>query len=395
MSDGERRSSINQILQLHEGGKIAISSRVDLDTVSDLEKVYTPGVATICRNIVENPSKAVRYTAIPNTVAIITNGTAILGLGDIGPVAGMPVMEGKSVLFDKLVGISAIPILIDSKDPQEIIETVKKIALTFGAILLEDIASPACFYVERQLQLTLDIPVFHDDQHGSAVVILAGMLNALRLVGRGEEELSIVINGAGAAGLAVARALVARGVEDIVLCDRAGAIYEGRREHMNEFKDEISKLTNRQKRKGSLADVIKGSNFFIGLSGPRLLSEDMIRTMRKGSIIFALANPIPEIWPTQALKTGAAYAIDGRFLNNALAFPGIFRGALDARARTIDDEMKVAAVNAIVSHTEGDQIVPDLLNLRVHQVVAKAVKEAAKSSGATATYDMKGVLIHS
>ena len=367
----------DEVLKLHEGGKLNVKSKVSLNTISDLQKIYTPGVASVCQTILKDPKQKYKYTSIANTVAIVTNGTAILGLGNIGPVAGMPVMEGKAVLFDKLVGISAVPILIDVTDTQKFIHTIASISCTFSAIVLEDIAAPGCFEIEKKLQALINIPVFHDDQHGTAVVVLAALMNALRLVKKKKENIRVVINGVGAAGMAIARILLTWKVKDIILCDRKGAIYKGRKENMNEYKEEISKITNNRKEKGSLADVIKRKDIFIGVSAPNLLTPKMIKMMSKKAVVFAIANPIPEIWPHEALKAGAALAFDGRSINNALAFPGIFRGALDVRAKRITDKMKIAAAKALAQSAKKGEIVPYILDLDVHKKVAEAVSKAA------------------
>ena len=376
--DGIRLLEItDEVLKLHESGKLGMKSKVPLNTISDLQKVYTPGVASVCRSIVESPEQKYKYTSIANTVAIVTDGTAILGLGNIGPVAGMPVMEGKAVLFDKLVGVSAIPILVDVADAGELVKTIAGISHTFGAIVLEDIAAPACFEIERRLQDSVDIPVFHDDQHGTAVVVLAALMNALRVVKKKKGNVKVVISGVGAAGMAIAGILFAWKVKDIVLCDSKGAIYKGRKENMNEYKEEISHLTNSRKEKGSLADVIKRKDVFIGVSAPDLVTPEMIRTMSRKAVVFALANPTPEIWPHEALKAGAALAFDGRSINNALAFPGIFRGALDVRARKITNKMKISAARALTRCVREGEIVPHILDLDVHKRVAAAVRKAA------------------
>jgi malate dehydrogenase (oxaloacetate-decarboxylating) len=340
--------------------------------------VYTPGVAQVCQAIQQRPELAHELTSAGNSVAVVTNGTAILGLGDIGIRAGMPVMEGKAVILIEMARVSAYPILVDTHDPDELVHTVQKIAHTFGAILLEDIAAPVCFEVEPRLIESLDIPVFHDDQHGTAVVTLAALTNALRIVGKTPADVRVVVNGAGAAGMAIARMLLEYKFGDIILCDRAGAIYNGRTEHMNPWKDEIARLTNHESRKGPLAQVMRGAEVFIGVSGPRLVTPDMVRSMAKDAIVFAQANPTPEIRPADAMEAGAAVAADGRSVNNALGFPGIFRGTLDAHARRITRSMMAAAVNALVSLAQPDHLVPDFMDREVHKKVAEAVKAAAK-----------------
>ncbi len=368
----------DEVLKLHKGGKIATKSKVPLDTISDLRKIYTPGVASVCHAILKNPEERYRYTSISNTVAIVTNGTAILGLGNIGPVAGMPVIEGKAVLFDKLVGISAVPILIDAVETEDIVRTIARIANTFGAVALEDISAPSCFEIERKLQNSVDIPVFHDDQHGTAVVVLSALMNALKIIRKKKDNIKVVISGAGAAGIAIARILLTWKLKNIILCDRKGAIYKGRKEDMNEYKEEVSILTNKHKEKGSLSSVIRGKDVFIGVSAPKLLTSKMVKAMSSKAVVFALANPIPEIWPDEALRAGAVLAFDGRSINNALAFPGIFRGALDVRAKRITDSMKIAAARALAESARKGEIIPHLLDLDVHKKVAQAVIKAAR-----------------
>ena len=368
---------IDEVLRMHEGGKIAMHSTVKLRTISDLAKIYTPGVAQVCRRIAADRASAASYTGIANTVAIVTNGTAILGLGDIGPVAGMPVMEGKAVILEKMADISPVPILIESKDPDEIVHVISRIAPTFGLIQIEDIAAPLCFEVERRLDEMLDIPVFHDDQHGTAVVALGALITALKRVGKVPEEIKVVISGAGAAGMAISRMLLHFGVGELVLCDREGAIYSGRPQGMNRFKEEIANLTNPERRRGTLAERMEKADVFIGVSAPNLVSGDMVRRMAKEAIVFAMANPVPEIRPDEALSAGAAIASDGRSLNNALAFPGILRGALDARVTHITDAMKMAASASIAEQTRKDEIVPDFMHREYHRKLAEAVREAA------------------
>lgn len=367
----------DNVLHAHLGGKIEIVSRVPLRTIADLRTAYTPGVAQVCRAIQKDAGLARQYTWIANTVAIVTNATAILGLGDIGVLAGMPVMEGKAVIFKETVGINAVPILVDTKDPDELVAVVVRTAPGFAAIQLEDIAAPTCFEVERKLRQRLPIPVLHDDQHGTATVVLAGLIAALTQLSRPKESLVVVINGAGASGIAVAKMLKTFGVADVILCDRAGAIYRGRNEHMNPFKEEIGAETNREMRKGSLADVMVGAGMFIGLSGPNLVTQNMVRSMAPDPIVFAMANPTPEIQPKLALEAGAAVATDGRTLNNALAYPGLFRGALDANATRFTTDMLVAGARALAEQAPEDHLVPDFLDREVHARVAEAVKGAA------------------
>jgi len=371
----------DHILEAHEGGKLAVTSTVELKTAADLLTVYTPGVARVCRLIEDEPAMAAKYTGIWNTVAIVTNGTAVLGLGDIGPVASMPVMEGKGVIFQQMVGISPVPILVDSKDPDEVVDVVSRIAPTFGAIQLEDIAAPACFEIERRLAEQLDRPVFHDDQHGTAIVVAAALLTALKRLGKAMEEVRIAISGAGAAGVAITKMLQSLGAADTVVCDSKGAIYPGRREGMNPVKEELASITNPRGLRGSLADAMRGAEVFIGVSAPDIVTPEMVSDMAPDPIVYALANPTPEIGKHQAAEAGAAFATDGRSLNNALAFPGVFRGALDARARCINDAMKLAAARAIAAQTPEDSLVPDFMDRTMHQAVARAVAEAAVSSG--------------
>jgi len=370
---------IDAVLNVHIGGKIAIQPTIKIENLADLRKVYTPGVANVSKIIQKYPKKLYDYTYIGNTVAIVTNGTAVLGLGNIGVKAALPVMEGKSVLFKKFADINAIPILIDSEDIELIINTVVAISPSFGAIQLEDIKAPECFEIERKLIEKLNIPVFHDDQHGTAIVVLAAMMNALKKTKKDKRKIKVVINGAGAAGIAISRLLIEWGIKNIILCDRDGAIYEGRKENMNNEKISISKITNIEKEKGSLKEILKGKDIFIGVSGPNLVSPSMIRSMNKKPICFALANPIPEISPKDALKAGAVFALDGKSLNNALAFPGVFKGALKARAKSITTEMKLAAAEAIAKAADEDKLIPNQLDLKVHNSVAKAVYEVAKN----------------
>jgi len=382
-----------EALRLHKEykGKISVESKMPVKTMEDLSLVYTPGVAEPCREIERDPSSIFEVTSKGNMVAVVTDGTAVLGLGDIGPDAALPVMEGKAVLFKRFAGIDAFPICIDSKDPDEIVDMVSKIASSFGGINLEDISAPRCFEIERKLQERLDIPVFHDDQHGTAVIALAGLFNALKIVGKKLENVKVVMSGAGAAGVAIALFLLSAGAKNVILCDRFGAIYEGREEHMNPAKEDIAKKTNPDKEKGTLEDVIKGSDVFLGISGPGLLNQEMVRSMAKDPVIFAMANPTPEIFPDEAKEAGAAVVATGRSdfpnqINNCLGFPGIFRGALDVRARAINEEMKLAATKALaelVSEEElsPEYIIPSALDPRVVPAVAKAVAEAACKSG--------------
>ena len=340
-------------LELHEkwNGKLDTVSKVQVKTREDLALAYTPGVAEPCKVIAKDPEAAYRYTIKSNTVAVVSDGSAVLGLGNIGPLAAMPVMEGKAVLFKEFGGINAFPICLDTQDTEEIIETVVRIALAFGGINLEDISAPRCFEIEKKLKECCDIPIFHDDQHGTAVITLAGVINALKLVGKKLDEVKIVTSGAGAAGIAIIRLLISMGLKNVIMTDRKGAIYEGR-DGLNPIKEEMAKITNYNHEKGTLAEVIKGADIFIGVSAPGTLTPDMVRTMAKEPIIFACANPTPEIFPDEAKAAGAAVVSTGRSdypnqVNNVLCFPGIFRGALDVRASDINDEMKVAAAYAI------------------------------------------------
>jgi malate dehydrogenase (oxaloacetate-decarboxylating) len=368
--------AVAEIMELHRGGKLALKPTVELSDISQLRKIYTPGVAEVCMHIRENPEAARDYTMIGNTVCIATNGTAVLGLGHIGAVAGMPVMEGKSVILNKMAGVGCMPILIESLDADYIVEALTAIAPTFSAIMLEDISAPLCFEVEEKLQQRVSIPVFHDDQHGTATVVLSALIRALSLTGRSKESVRTVINGAGAAGTAITRLLSAYGFNDIVLCDRKGALYAGRSD-LNPAKAAVAAETNPRGVKGVLADVLSGADVFIGVSGPGLVSTDMIRSMNKSSIVFALANPVPEIEPADALGAGAAIASDGKVVNNALVFPGLMRGALDARAAIITTRMKFKAAEVVAAQCVGDEIVPDFMDSSLHQKVARAVASAA------------------
>jgi malate dehydrogenase (oxaloacetate-decarboxylating) len=371
-------------------GKLEIVPKMPVSTREDLSLAYTPGVARSCLEIQKNPEKSWELTGRWNTVAVVTDGTAVLGLGDIGPEAGMPVMEGKCVLFKAFGGVDAIPLCIRSQEVDAIVETVTLLAGSFGGINLEDISAPRCFEIERKLKARLDIPVFHDDQHGTAVVTLAALLNALQLTGKKLENISVVTSGAGAAGIAVIRLLLALGLSDVVLCDRQGAIHRDRQD-LNSEKNEIAEITNAQMKKGSLADVIKGADVFIGVSAPSTVSAEMVRTMAKGAILFPMANPVPEVMPDEALAAGAAVVGTGRSdfanqINNVLAFPGIFRGALDVRASDINDEMKIAAAYALAGLIGADELRPDYIipaafDPRVRNAVAAAAADAAKKSG--------------
>ena len=371
-------------------GKLEVTPRAAVDSKDALSLAYTPGVAQPCLEIQKDISKSYELTRRWNTVAVVTDGTAVLGLGDIGPEAGMPVMEGKCVLFKAFGGVDAIPLCIRSKDVDEIVHTVALLAGSFGGVNLEDISAPRCFEIEKKLKECTDIPIFHDDQHGTAIITLAGMINALKLVGKKIEDVKIVTSGAGAAGIAIIKLLMSMGLKNVIMTDRTGAIYKGR-ENLNPIKEEMAEITNQNCEKGKLADVIKGADVFIGVSGPGTLTKDMVRTMAKDPIIFACANPTPEIFPDEAKEAGAAVVSTGRSdfpnqINNVLAFPGMFRGALDVRASDINAEMKVAAAYALanlVSDEElnADYIIPAAFDSRVKDAVAKAVAQAAIDSG--------------
>ncbi len=375
-------------------GKIEIVPVCPVETKDDLSIAYTPGVAAPCMQINQDESDVYEYCRKWNLVAVVTDGTAVLGLGDIGPEAGMPVMEGKSVLFKVFAGVDAFPICLASQNTDEIVQAVKMIAPTFGGINLEDISAPRCFEIETRLKQELDIPVFHDDQHGTAVVTAAAMINALKIVEKNIKDVSVVVNGAGAAGIACTKLLMAMGLKDVILCDRQGAIYRGR-DGLNQVKQEMAQMTNRQCKKGSLEEVMKGADIFIGVSVPGCVTKAMVQSMAKNPVIFAMANPVPEIFPEDAIAAGAKVVGTGRSdfpnqINNVLAFPGIFRGALDVRAKEINDEMKISAAYAIAGlvHEEQlriDYIIPDPFNKDVARAVAAAVKEAAKKTGVART----------
>lgn len=381
-------------LKLHaeNRGKITINSKVPVKTKDDLAIAYTPGVAAPCLEIQKDISKSYLYTNRWNTVLVATDGSAVLGLGDIGPEAGMPVMEGKCVLFKEFGGVDAFPLCIKSHDVDEIVNTIYLISGSFGGVNLEDISAPRCFEIEKKLKEKCDIPIFHDDQHGTAVITLAGLINALKIVGKKKEEIKVVINGAGAAAIAICRLLLSYGVKTIILCDHLGAIYDGRSQHMNPVKEEMAKVTNPLKEQGKLGDVIKNADVFIGVSAPKSLTQDMVRSMNKDAIVFACANPEPEIYPDQAKAAGAAVVSTGRSdfpnqINNVLAFPGIFRGAFDVRASEINDEMKMAASLALANLISDkeltcDYIIPAAFDDRVCKAVSAAVADAARRTGA-------------
>lgn len=375
---------------MHLGGKIEITSKMQLKTRSDLSMAYTPGVARICEAIHRDPEKRFNLTIKKNMVAVVTDGTAVLGLGDIGPAAAMPVMEGKCQLFKEFGGVDAFPIALNTKDPHEIVQTIKNISVPFGGINLEDISAPRCFEIEERLKEELNIPVFHDDQHGTAVVVLAALINALKIVGKNMEEIKVVVNGIGAAGVACSKIVMAAGVQNIIGCDTTGAIYEGRNQNMNWVKDWYARNTNPGKEQGTVHDVIKGADVFFGLSAPGTIEVADLQAMAKDPIVFAMANPIPEIMPEEA-EGHVAVMATGRSdypnqINNVLCFPGIFRGALNCRASQINGPMKQAAAVAIAetiaeSELHPDYIIPSVFDRRVAEAVASRVEEAAYASG--------------
>jgi malate dehydrogenase (oxaloacetate-decarboxylating) len=386
--------AFDRTFELHRGGKLATAIRTPIETREDLAMAYTPGVARVCEAIAEHPEEAHEFTIKKNTVAVVSDGTAVLGLGDIGPAAAMPVMEGKAILFKEFAAVDAFPICLDTTDSAEIVQIVKALAPGFGGINLEDISSPRCFVIEQQLVEELDIPVFHDDQHGTAIVVLAALFNACRLTGRRLEDLKVVMTGAGAAGVAVARILLSSGVQEIVACDREGAIHAGRHDYqdesMNAPKRWLAEHTNPGHREGSPREVLEGSDLFIGLSGPGIIEADDLRRMNPDPFVFAMANPVPEVLPEQAAPHVAVMAT-GRSdypnqINNVLAFPGVFRGAFDVRARRITEQMKIAAAHGIAEvipdeDLSPDHIVPSVFNRAVSHEVARAVAEAAERSG--------------
>ncbi|MEP6945675.1 MAG: malic enzyme-like NAD(P)-binding protein [Acidobacteriota bacterium] len=375
---------------MHLGGKIEIASKMQLKTRSDLSMAYTPGVARVCEAIARDPEKVFNLTIKKNTVAVVSDGTAVLGLGDIGPAAALPVMEGKCQLFKEFGGVDAFPICLNTKDPHEIIETIKNISVAFGGINLEDISAPRCFEIEERLKEELDIPVFHDDQHGTAVVVLAALINALKIVGKDMKHIKVVVNGIGAAGVACSKIVMAAGVKNIIGCDTTGAIYKGRKENMNWVKDWYARHTNPAGEQGTIHDVIKGSDVFLGLSAPGVIDEKDLKNMAKDPIVFAMANPTPEIMPEDAAGLVAVMAT-GRSdypnqINNVLCFPGIFRGALNCRASRINEKMKLAAAKAIAGiigpdELHPDYIIPSVFDRRVGEAVAAKVEEAAYKTG--------------
>lgn len=379
-------------LQLHEQwhGKIEVTSRVSIETTEDLSLAYTPGVAEPCLAIQKDYEKSFSLTRRSNLVAVITDGTAVLGLGDIGPEAGMPVMEGKCALFKEFADVDAFPLCVRSKDVDEIVDTVYRISGSFGGINLEDISAPRCFEVERRLKELCDIPVFHDDQHGTAIVVAAALLNALKVVGKTKEQTRVVINGAGSAGIAIAKHLLQIGIQDLTMVDRFGILYDGAPEN-NEAQQELAQRTNLSQKHGTLADALKGADVFIGVSAPNIVTEDMIKSMASDPIVFPMANPTPEIMPDLAKKAGARVVGTGRSdfpnqINNVMAFPGVFRGALDCRAKDINEEMKMAASVALAGLVKEEElneehILPLATDKRIGKVVAEAVAEAARRSG--------------
>lgn len=382
-----------EALKLHEEnrGKIEVISKTEVKDMHDLAVVYTPGVAEPCRKIHQDVSQVYKYTTKGNMVAIVTDGTAVLGLGDIGPEAALPVMEGKAVLFKHFANVDAFPICLATKDPDKIVEAVTLIAPSFGGINLEDISAPRCFEIEERLKKILDIPVFHDDQHGTAIVVLSGLINALKVVGKEIDKIKVVVNGAGASAIAVLKFIMSAGVKNAILCDSKGIIYEGRKENMNPVKEEMAKITNKEKIKGTLADAIKGADVFLGLSVAGALKPEMVKTMASDSIIFAMANPIPEIMPDIAKAVGARIVATGRSdfpnqVNNCLGFPAIFKGALKVRASQINEKMKLAAAHALASLISEDElhdenVIVDVFDPRVVERESEAVAKAAIESG--------------
>ena len=379
-------------LELHEKhhGKVEVISKVKVENKADLAQAYSPGVAEPCREIHKNPENVFKYTAKGNLVAVVSDGTAVLGLGDIGPLAAMPVMEGKAILFKEFANVDAFPICLDTKDTDEIVETVKRLAPTFGGINLEDISAPRCFEIEARLKKELDIPVFHDDQHGTAIVVCAGLINALKVVKKDFKDIKIVINGAGSAGISICKLILQFGVGDVVLVDKAGALCPGE-EWMNPAQKQMAEITNKDKQRGNLAEIIKGKDVFIGVSAPNLVTPEMVSTMATDPIVFAMANPTPEIMPDLAKQGGARVVATGRSdfpnqINNVLVFPGIFRGALDVRATEITEEMKLAASRAIASLITDEElneeyIIPSPFDKRVCSCVAEEVGRVAREQG--------------
>ncbi|PMC37916.1 NAD-dependent malic enzyme [Bacillus sp. UMB0899] len=382
-----------EALKMHKEnqGKLGVHSKVAVSNTKDLSLAYSPGVAEPCKDIYEDESKVYDYTMKGNLVAVVSDGSAVLGLGNIGPKAAMPVMEGKALLFKSFADVDAFPICLDTNDPDKIVEVVKLLQPTFGGVNLEDITAPQCFEIEERLRKVCQIPIFHDDQHGTAIVTAAGLINALKLANKRIEDISVVINGAGAAGVAIVKLLLSMGVKDAILCDTKGIIYEGRTVGMNPFKDEMARITNKQQKQGLLADALVGADVFVGVSAAGAVTKEMVRSMNQDPIIFAMANPVPEIMPEEAKEAGALVIGTGRSdfpnqVNNVLAFPGIFRGALDVQAKEINEEMKLAAVYAIAGIIDAeelhcDYVIPDPFDSRVAAYVAAAVAGAAIESG--------------
>ncbi|QIZ09233.1 NAD-dependent malic enzyme [Priestia megaterium] len=387
-----------EALKMHKEnrGKLGVHSKVPVRNAKDLSLAYSPGVAEPCLDIYEDESKAYEYTMKGNLVAVVSNGTAVLGLGNIGPKAAMPVMEGKALLFKSFAGVDAFPICLDTTDPDKIVEVVTLLEPTFGGVNLEDIAAPHCFEIEDRLRKVCNIPIFHDDQHGTAIVTAAGLINALKLAEKKIEDIRVVANGAGAAGVAIVKLLLQMGVKDVILCDTKGIIYKGRPFGMNQFKEEMACITNSEQKQGVLADALVGADVFVGVSAAGIVTEEMVRSMNQNPIIFAMANPIPEIMPIEAKKAGALVVGTGRSdfpnqVNNVLAFPGIFRGALDVRAKAINEEMKLAAVYAIAGlisdeDLHAEYVIPDPFDRRVVANVAAAVANAAIETGVSQKY---------
>ncbi|EEL31371.1 MULTISPECIES: NAD(P)-dependent malic enzyme [Bacillus cereus group] len=382
-----------EALKMHKEnqGKLSVNSKVKVRDANDLSLAYSPGVAEPCLAIHETESKVYDYTIKGNLVAVVSNGTAVLGLGNIGPSAAMPVMEGKALLFKEFANVDAFPLCINSTDTDKIVEFVKMLEPTFGGVNLEDIAAPQCFEIEDRLRKVSDIPIFHDDQHGTAIVTTAGLINALKLANKNIEDIRVVVNGAGAAGVAIVKLLLNMGVKDVILCDTKGIIYKERQVGMNKFKEEMANITNKEQKQGSLADALEGADVFVGVSAAGAVTKEMVRSMNKNPIIFAMANPVPEIMPEEAKEAGALVVGTGRSdfanqVNNVLAFPGIFRGALDVRAKEINEEMKIAAVYAISGlinseELHADYVIPDPFDRRVVKHVAEAVASAAIKTG--------------
>jgi len=393
LKEGVPVNYAEESLRLHGEwkGKIEVISRAPVKTKEDLSLAYTPGVAQPCLEIQKDINKSYDLTRRWNMCAVITDGTAVLGLGDIGPEAGMPVMEGKCVLFKSFGDVDAFPLCIKSKDVDEIVNTIYLLSGSFGGVNLEDIAAPRCFEIEQKLKEKCDIPIFHDDQHGTAIITLAGLINALKVVGKKKDEIKVVTNGAGAAATAITKLLISYGIKNVIMCDRKGAIYEGRKENMNPFKEEMARITNPDNVSGSLADVLVGADVFIGVSAPKQVTTEMVKTMNKDAIVFACANPTPEIFPDEAKAGGARVISTGRSdfpnqINNVLAFPGVFRGTFDVRASDINEEMKIAAAYALANlisdeELNEDYIIPAPFDPRVKDAVAKAVAQAARDSG--------------